>query len=300
MNKRIILLTVVCVIASWVGWNLWFGLGFDRDISWHLRCAAEHGYIDQVARYIKRGADVNARDSLGGTALHRAVRHGHRDVVELLVRSGADVSARDKFGSTPMEIAEETGNKDISAFLASRAAETNPQSANFEWVGADEEALHRMAGCGRADAVRFLISRGVDVNALDKYHNTPLYYAAESGNKEIAEILIANGADINRRKVGVIGPEEDQTAIFAAVFENQIDMVLLLLSKGADINTKDAHGETPLFQAASVEMVKLLLSKGADVNMKNASGKTPLDYAEEGEIADLLRQHGGKSGKDIK
>ena len=91
---------------------------------------------------------------------------------------------------------------------------------------------------------------------------TPLHMAAIGGNKDIAELLIA---------------------------------------KGADVNTKDDKGMTPLHWSASTrvkEVTELLLAKGADFNAKDNNGKTPLDLANKAylgkETADLLRQHGGK------
>jgi ankyrin repeat protein len=74
------------------------------------------------------------------------------------------------------------------------------------------------------------------------------------------------------------------------------------LDKGADVNTKDNGGRTPLYRAAAYghkEIAELLIAKGADVNAKIEDGGTPLDIAG-GETADLLRKHGGKTGKELK
>jgi ankyrin repeat protein len=90
-----------------------------------------------------------------------------------------------------------------------------------------------------------------------------LHLAAEAGNKEIVELLIA---------------------------------------KGADVNAKDKRGRTPLFGAAALgrkEIAGLLIAKVADVNAKDKVGDTPLDWAD-GETADLLCKHGGKTGEELK
>ena len=84
----------------------------------------------------------------------------------------------------------------------------------------------------------------------------------------------------------------------------------LLIAKGADVNTKNKYGVTPLHFAAGYgrkETVELLITKGADVSAKVVSGPkqglTPLDAANETsqtETADLLRKHGGKTGEELK
>jgi len=92
-----------------------------------------------------------------------------------------------------------------------------------------------------------------------------LHYAAWKGHKEIAELLIANGADVN---------------------------------------AKDYKGVTPLHVAAwegHTEVAELFIAKGADVNAKMEDGDTPLDLAKRHpETADLLRKHGGKTAEELK
>ena len=82
------------------------------------------------------------------------------------------------------------------------------------------------------------------------------------------------------------------------------EIVELLIAKGAEVNTKDMNGVTPLYSAAGKghrEIAELLISKGADVNAKDRHGNTPLYYATHpdnsdasAETADLLRKHGAK------
>ena len=76
----------------------------------------------------------------------------------------------------------------------------------------------------------------------------------------------------------------------------------LLIAEGADVTAKGKIGGTPLHNAANKEIAELLISKGADVNAKDEYGDTPLDWAiqfREPEIADLLRKHGGKTKKEL-
>jgi len=102
--------------------------------------------------------------------------------------------------------------------------------------------------------------------------------------------------------VAQAGLNED---LFAAVKKGNLLEVQRLVSAGADVNTKDDVGNTPLHWTAGfvqghkghADVARLLLSKGAEVNAKDNDGKTPLQVAEgqgEKELAKLLRQHGGR------
>ncbi|MDC0316291.1 ankyrin repeat domain-containing protein [Verrucomicrobia bacterium] len=91
-----------------------------------------------------------------------------------------------------------------------------------------------------------------------------------------------------------------------AVYEGNIEIIKQHLSFGADINTKDAGGWSPLHWAVGEgheKTIKLLLGKKADVNAIDQTGKTPLDYAlinKKKETADLLRVYGAKAAKELK
>ena len=83
-------------------------------------------------------------------------------------------------------------------------------------------------------------------------------------------------------------------------------LLCLLDAAGTDVNVKYQIGTTTLHDAAfsgHKETVELLIAKGADVNVKNDFGQTPLDWAIKGKhikTADLLRNHGGKTGEELK
>ena len=111
---------------------------------------------------------------------------------------------------------------------------------------------------GHKEIVELLIANGVDVNVKDK--DTPMHRAAMNGHKDIAELLIANGADVNAKSV---------------------DNNTLLLQSGypATLATKNSAGLTPLHIVKTKEIAKLLIAKGADVNAQNAVGNTPLNFA---------------------
>ena len=102
------------------------------------------------------------------------------------------------------------------------------------------------------------------------------------------------------------GPQPPDISIHKAAYDGNIEAVKQHLAAGADVNEKNAIGQTALHVAAHYghkEIVELLIAKGADVNAQRDDGGTPLDWAiefKETEIADLLRKHGGKTGKELR
>jgi ankyrin repeat protein len=95
------------------------------------------------------------------------------------------------------------------------------------------------------------------------------------------------------------------TSLHAAARKGLKEVVELLISEGVDVNAKNEDGWTPLHMAAAGgqnEIVELLIAAGADVNAKDRVGETPLDFAiqhKKSETADLLRKHGGKTGAEL-
>jgi ankyrin repeat protein len=108
-----------------------------------------------------------------------------------------------------------------------------------------------------------------------RFAETPLQYAAQSGNVRMASILIAGGADVNRKGV------QGGTALHAA--GGHLEMVRLLVEKGADLNARDAEGASPLDDAVwrgSLDTVAILLAHGARLNEADTqTGATPINEA---------------------
>jgi ankyrin repeat protein len=163
-----------------------------------------------------------------------------------------------------------------------------------------DTVLHAASEGGHAEIVEFLIQNGADVNIHDGSNNTPLYDALTAsdfteGHKRVAEILLSNGADINAYN----GEERRYETALHSVAGWQMERVIFILNKGADINIRDYNGNTPLLNAVvsgKEDIVKFLLSKGAKKNIKNNHGYGPIEAALEfrrKDIADLIQQATG-------
>ena len=144
--------------------------------------------------------------------------------------------------------------------------------------GRGEGTLHEAAMNGKLEKAKALIKANPDlVNSQASYGNlTPLQFAAEYGHKDVAELLLANKADIEAKSYG------GWTPLLNAVFGGHKDMVELLLANKADVNYQEAAGRSPLHVAAEnghTEIAALLLANGANVNAKTHNGYTPMHVA---------------------
>ena len=111
--------------------------------------------------------------------------------------------------------------------------------------------------------------------------------AAETGNIEAVKQHLAAGVDVNTMAA----------SFHRAAYGGHKDIIELLITNGMDVNVKNDAAETPLHLATTKEIAELLIANGADVNATTNRGTTPLDWAANDEIASLIRKHGGKSGK---
>lgn len=119
------------------------------------------------------------------------------------------------------------------------------------------------------------LRQGASPNARDQFGNTPLMWAAQSGDLPIVRRLIAAGADVS-------AVSELMTPLTAAAMTGQLQVMEILLNAGAEANQHAAFQLTPLHQAAAVShelAIALLLKHGADVDARNFEGQTPLIIA---------------------
>jgi ankyrin repeat protein len=154
--------------------------------------------------------------------------------------------------------------------------------------------VHDAARGGDLEKVKALLKNSPElVFSKDAMGATPLHYAAQYGHKAMAEMLLANKAEVNAKD------NFGQTPLHYAAQYGQIGVAELLLAKKADVNANAKNRVTPLHVAAQQgyrELVELLLANKADVNAKTSFGWTPLYVAEQNgrkDVATLLSQHAG-------
>ncbi|MBR5599279.1 MAG: ankyrin repeat domain-containing protein [Alphaproteobacteria bacterium] len=152
----------------------------------------------------------------------------------------------------------------------------------------------------KAKAIGFCIDCGADVNAYEKderFSSPILHSASFCGYREVVEVLLEKGADINAKSYYGICP--DMTALHMAVLGGQREMSELLIEKGVNVDERNESETTALAYAVekgNKEIAELLVEAGADVNAKaNFDKVTILHKAVEGgnkEIVELLLEKG--------
>ncbi|MGD8191893.1 ankyrin repeat domain-containing protein [Brevibacillus ginsengisoli] len=139
-------------------------------------------------------------------------------------------------------------------------------------------------------------------NAENSDGLTPLGFASHFGHRDVVQILLDHGANVNAVSHSKISYIPSNTALHAALAgERNIEVITLLLNHGGQTDLLDSNGHTCLHVAAyhqdNTEIIRLLLENGAPVNAKVEGGKTALTIAiEQGndQVANLLREHGAK------
>jgi len=231
-----------------------------------LADAVERGDKQAAASLIKSGADVNATQSDGATALHWAAYLNDPETTALLVRAGAKVDAKNDLGVTPLALAAQQGGAAVIQELLKGGAKPN-DPVNF--VDAKETPLMHAARAGSADAVKVLAKAGADLNAKEDWNGqTALMWAAAEGHAPVIDTLIEFGADMHARS------NAGTTAFMFAVRKGDRASVKAMLAHGADVNEKRTDLATPLLVAiinGYEDIVELLLDKGADPNAEGGS-----------------------------
>jgi ankyrin repeat protein len=154
--------------------------------------AAKRGDRDAVRERLKQGADANAAEGDGMTALHWAARAGDAELAQVLLYAGANVKATTRLGAyTPLMMAAQAGHAPVVAALIAAGADVNATSTT------GTTPLMFAAQSGDTRTVTMLIEGQANVNAREKaMEQTPLMFAAAYNRVDVVKVLIANGADL--------------------------------------------------------------------------------------------------------
>ncbi len=214
-----------------------------------------------------------------------AVRAGDATKVrEMLAKDRGLVNAKTERGFSPVTVAAYYGKYDVlNAIL-----EHNPTMTVHEAALAGD--LRRVKELVEADP-----KLANDASSPDGF--PPLGLAAYAGRAEVVKFLLSKGADVNFAAPGL-----GFTALTGAVSEDHPEVVRILVRAGANVNHRYEDGQAAVLVTAvaggNPEIVKALLEAGAGVNLRTEDGRTPLSTAvEKGhrEVAEMLRRHGAKA-----
>lgn len=282
--------------------------------------AAWDNDIRRARALIARGADVNAKDNTVQSAYLISTSEGYLELLNLTLKHGADVDSKDSFNGTGLIRAADRGHADIAGRLIQAGVKINHIN-NLGWT-ALHEAIILGDGSGRyVDTVRVLVAAGADLRlpsqrdkispiehsrakehteitqvlraAMDadkppkRRADQRLLAAAERGDATAAMLAVRAGADLETRDT------RGRTPLLLAVTADQLEVARLLIYLGADPDALDDQHDTPWLVTGvtgSVDMLEVLLPAGPDLTIRNRFGGTSLIPASErGHVAYVRR-----------
>ncbi|ARF02839.1 SWPV1-280 [Shearwaterpox virus] len=205
-----------------------------KDLDFNdIRTKSIENEISIAKKLISYGACINHSDINGNTPLHIAVKNKNFNLIKLLLENGAvpNISNKDKI--TPLHISVNNNNIDILKILIEYCVTKN--------ITLERSLIYNSIHQRNTDSIKLLVDNGMDINAVDEdYDFTPLHYAAcYVADISVVKYLIKVGADVNK-KSGLF----QTTPLFGALRNK--NMTELLIDNGADINYMDCCGNTPL------------------------------------------------------
>ncbi len=240
----------------------------------------------------------NGKYGYGGSPLHAAAEKGYIKVLKILLINGADVNLLNSSKQTPLFSAATHSQSNAARFLIESGAKVI--------IGEDSEytnIFHKSITQIDGDLAQFFLDEGATINFIDSYGETPLSQAAAYGKIETVKVLIDNHADLELgaplfcavvcKRLDVVELLLDKGAninlaniqwlrgsvLHRAIFNKVTDIALLLINRGIDLSILDSDKRTALHEAAlygNVPVAKLLLEKGINVTSLDKDGESAL------------------------
>jgi len=201
---------------------------------------------------------------------------------------------KDLFSKKPDTIYRSIANGNLEE-IKNYLANTENISADFETEGILQYAIDNCEE-NYVEVIKYLINNTDDLNNnLSSMHDTPLHRlcARIIPHMDLITLLLERGADPNARNIS------GKTPLFYCTFSFSKELLMLLASYGADVNAVDKHGNTFLhedFMGLDSEnfekFLTALLELGYKINAKNPAGYTPLGFCKNEKFAEILKKHG--------
>jgi len=273
----------------------------EQDGSTVLSDATRNNTTQTVQLILDHGAPVNGWLSNGRTALFNA----SKDVIPFLISHGADPNAVDHAGDTPLH--EAARSMDLPAMDALIKAGAKPGTVN---VNGDQPINILLRKPGKPNPIPAALITGSNLTAPAQFGLNAIQEVLIAGSPELRKQLlqakpklgpfdlflleVSQNDAVAVRKALAANPElasariaSGATALHIASRWNAVDVAAVLVKAGADLEARDANGDTPIQWCAagdgdapgSASLMTLLLAHNADKNTQNVNGLSPLQTA---------------------
>ncbi|WP_339713907.1 ankyrin repeat domain-containing protein [uncultured Kriegella sp.] len=237
----------------------------------------------EVFQYLEGiGLHANVTSKDGVTPLHNLSRSSNDlAIIQYFIDKGVNPNAIDEEGNTALLNAASNNKLEVIKFLSEKTQDIN--HTNKDGNSALALAVQNNSG----QVVNYLVSKGADTSILDKKGNNLAYYLLKTrGNPKDFDdkVNTLSKAGFDFKKV-----QGDKSTVWhLAVAKNNLGLLKKVKEFGADINSKDNDGNTPLHYAAmkteNAQILKFLITNGADVKSTTEFGETAHDLASENEL----------------
>ncbi|KTF88881.1 hypothetical protein cypCar_00042086, partial [Cyprinus carpio] len=287
------------------GANVQLRGGKAQETPLHIAARVKEG--ERVAEMLlKSGADVNAEQQNGETAMHVAARHGALQMIRALIPEGGDVTWKSKVGENPLHVAvRHCHARVVEEVLNSLTNERSRQEAELcvrEGNQKGETPLHLAAEL-KSDAVhqpdedtciiKILMEHHADVTAVTRQsRETPLHYSARVGNTAVLQEMLRNVPSNQLQTAINKHAKNGWSPLLLAAEQGHTEVVKVLLQNNARVDVFDEEGKAAIHLAAEQgheDIVDILLAHKAFVNAKTKLGLTPLHLSAQSGSARLVR-----------
>lgn len=218
-------------------------------------------------------ANIEARNEDGETPLMIAISRGRKSMVEFYFEKGAKIDTVNIRGESLLHYAVAYDRKEIVTTLLNKGADLKCKSYG------GYTPLYKACYLGKASMVDYLIKAGAGLNEYDDKQRTYLFAAVNGGSIQIIKYLLSKGMLINAKD------NEGNNLLHQAVKANDLQCVNYLLEQKIDANSKNIYQQTPLHLAVMVDeynskIIQVLIKYGANIDTKDNDGRTPVTIAQ--------------------
>ncbi|XP_070803763.1 ankyrin repeat and SOCS box protein 3 [Pituophis catenifer annectens] len=208
------------------------------------------------------------------SAVGLAARKGNIKLLKKLIKKGYSIDVPDNRGWMAIhEAAFQNTNECLKLLIQAASSANYIRSKTFEGTC----PLHLSASRGNLECTAILLESGADPNEVTNDATTPLFLAVENEHTNVIKLLLQHGANLNGSHCW-----SEWNSLHQAAFQNYSEILKLLLDEGANKESVDDFGITPLFIAAQygkLECLRILISYGANINCQAKDQATPLFIA---------------------